>query len=262
MSEKLRNSSVTVETETHDEMEIDLLELFYRLLENAKYIIACALIGALIMATYSFVLVRPTYEATSMLYVLSSSDSAINLSDLQIGSALTSDYQQVFETWEVREMVIKNLGLSYDKDQLANMIEISNPNDTRVLSITVTSTSPAEAQAIANELASVARQYIAEVMETDSPSVFSQALLPEVPVAPRKALNTAIGFVVGALIMMAIVTVRFIMDDKIKTADDIRRYVDLPTLAIVPSNSTSNRASMAKLTNTHPAPRAERRGSK
>lgn len=256
---KLQKSSAPVDVDVHEEMEIDLLELFYRLLENAKYIIACALIGALIMGVYSFVLVRPTYEATSMLYVLSSSDSAINLSDLQIGSYLTNDYQEVFETWEVREMVIRNLGLPYDKDELADMITISNPNDTRVLHITVESKSPQEAQAIANELATVARNYISEVMETDAPSVFSQALLPKEPVAPRKKLNVAIGFMIGAMIMVAVVTVRFIMDDKIKTADDIRRYTDMATLAIVPTNNTSNRASMAK----QPGSRtAEKRGSK
>ena len=81
------------------EMEIDLMELFYRLLENAKRIIAAALTGMLIFALYNFILATPMYESNCKLYVMSASDSAINLSDLQIGSYLTSDYQEVFRTW-------------------------------------------------------------------------------------------------------------------------------------------------------------------
>ena len=73
-------------------------------------------------------------------------------------------------------------------------------------------------------------------MKTDEPSLLSEALTPVKPVSPKKALNTILGFLIGALLMIVIVTVQFIMDDKVKTAEDIRRYADLPTLALVPVN--------------------------
>jgi capsular polysaccharide biosynthesis protein len=44
----------------------------------------------------------------------------------------------------------------------------------------------------------------------------------------------ALGFVLGGLLAMAIVVFRFLMDDKIKTAEDIRQYAGLATLAVVP----------------------------
>ena len=84
---------------------------------------------------------------------MSRTDSAINLSDLQIGSYLTSDYQEVFKTWEVHEQVLQNLGLDYEYEQLENMLSITNPADTRVLYITVNSDDPEEATAMANEYA-------------------------------------------------------------------------------------------------------------
>lgn len=37
------------------EVEIDLMELFYRLIENAKRIIAAAVAGMLLFAFYSFI---------------------------------------------------------------------------------------------------------------------------------------------------------------------------------------------------------------
>lgn len=228
------------------EIEVDLVELFLRIVERWKYVVAGALIGTLIMGIYSFILASPKYEAVSKLYVLTSSDSAINLSDLQIGSYLTSDYTEVFETWEVHEIVRQNLGLKYTRDELSEMLEISNPNDSRVLYITVTSNDPQEAAALANEYAAVARQFISTTMRTDAPSEFSEALVPEEPVSPRKALNVVLGFVLGAFAVCAVVVVQFLMDDKIKTAEDIRRYTGLPTLAVVPDNDEAAKVAMKK----------------
>ena len=227
--------------------EIDLLELFYRLIERWKYIVAAACVGALVMIVYSFVLATPIYEATSKLYVMTASDSAINLSDLQIGSYLTSDYQEVFNTWEVQEMVLQNLGLDYSYQQLSEMITVSNPSNTRILNVTAKHRDPQTAARLANEYASVAGRYISETMKTDEPSLLSEALTPTRPVSPKKARNTILGFLIGALLMIAIVTIQFIMDDKVKTAEDIRRYADLPTLALVPVNGTdANRGSKSK----------------
>ncbi|MBP3652513.1 MAG: hypothetical protein J6J78_05520 [Clostridia bacterium] len=230
--------------ETSKEIEIDLMELFFRLIENAKKIIAGALVGMFIFAAYSFLLATPMYEATCKIYVMSASDSAINLSDLQIGAALTADYQEIFSTWEVHEQVLQNLGLDYSYNELEDMISITNPSSTRILAITVTSDDPAEAAAMANEYAAVASRYISDTMMTDEPSMLSKALEPTDPVSPRKVFNTALGFLLGALVMCAIVTVQFILDDKIKTAEDIRKYTGMPTLAVVPINGdfmSSNR---------------------
>lgn len=221
------------------EVEIDLLELFYRLLESWKLILAVAIAGAIIMGVYSFYFITPLYQATAKLYVVNSSDSAVNLSDLQIGAYLTKDYQEVFRTWEVHERVIQNLGLNYTYDQLSKIVSVSNPSDTRILYITATTADPQLSADLANEYASVARQYISDMMSTDEPNIMSVALRPSRPVSPNKTRNIMIGFLLGGMLMAGIIIIRFLMDDKIKTADDISKYVDLPTLAIVPAEPGS-----------------------
>ena len=218
------------------EFEIDLMEVLLRLLEKWKLIIAGALVGAVLMAMYSFILATPMYEATSKLYVLNSSDSAINLSDLQIGSYLTSDYMEVFDTWEVNEMVRQNLNLSYTREELADMLTLTNPSNTRILNITVTSSDPQEAADIANEYADVAGQYISATMQTDQPSLLSEALTPDKPVSPKKKRNVVLGFLLGALLVCAGVIIQYLLDDKIKNEEDIKKYVGLPTLSVVPDN--------------------------
>lgn len=217
-----------------DEMTIDLVELMYRLLAKWKMILGLALAFAVAVGAYTIYFVTPMYEATSTIYVLSRRDSAINMSDLQIGTALTSDYIKVFSMWEVHEEVLSNLNLPYSYKDMQEMLNVTNANGTRMLDIAITSPSATEAAAIANEYAKVVSQYIADTMSTDKPNVMSVALVPANPISPNRTLNILIGFLVGALLGAAIVTIKMLTDDMYKTTEDIRKYTGLVTLAVVP----------------------------
>jgi capsular polysaccharide biosynthesis protein len=219
---------------TAGEAEIDLAGLFFRLLKNLKYLIAAALLGALISAVCTVKFVTPIYEATAKLYVMNSSDSVLNLSDLQIGSYLASDYQEVFKAWEVHQMVRSNLKLAYTDEELQRMLKIVNPTNTRILNITVRSANPRETMDIANEYASVAKEYISRAMATDQPNILSSALLPVKPVSPNLMMNTILGFLAGLFLAAVVVVTRFMGDDRLKTADDVRNFADMPTLALIP----------------------------
>ena len=137
---------------------IDLLELFMGLLAHWTLIAATAVVGAVLMALYTFFLVTPMYKATATIYVVSRNDSVLNLSDIQ---------------------VISNLDLDYTYTDMASMLSVTNTSDTRMLDITVTNPDPEEAAAIANEYADVGAKYISEKMKTDEPTLMSSARVPE-----------------------------------------------------------------------------------
>ena len=225
---------------------IDLTELMYRLISGWKLIVCLALAFTLVAGVYTVYFVTPMYEATATIYVLNRKDSAINMSDLQIGTALTSDYIKVFKMWEVHEEVISNLGLPYTYEQMRKMLTITNESNTRMLDITFKSASAEEAAAVANEYAKVASQYIADTMSTDKPNIMSVALVPANPVSPSKTKNVLLGFLLGLALSCGIITVRMLMDDKYKTAEDIRRYTGLPTLAVVPVEDAGTEEKMMR----------------
>lgn len=220
-----------------DEMEIDLVELLYRLLEKVRYLIIAALLGALIAGLYTFYFVTPTYQATSKLYILSSKDSVVNLSDLQMGSNLAKDYIEVFSTWKVNRDVLEALGLenTYSVNKAKSMVRVTNQSGTRILYITVTSSDPGEAQRMANMYAVKAKEFIAATMSTDEPNIFEEALKPTSPSAPNKVRNIAIGFVAGLLLAAAIVVVQFIVDDRVRSAETIERKLGIPVLGMMPA---------------------------
>lgn len=229
------------------ESEIDLVELFFRLLAAWKLVVALCLIGALAAFGVTRFLMTPKYKATSTIYVLSRKDSAINMSDLQIGTALTQDYIKVFSMWEVHEEVISNLNLPYSYTYMKNHLSVTNTSNTRMLDIGFTSPDPQEAADVANEYAKVASAFIAETMSTDKPNIVSVALKPSNPVSPSMTKNVAIGFLLGAVISAGIVFIRMMMDDKIKTAEDIRRYTGLVNLAIVPKEDIMETGSSKRM---------------
>ncbi len=216
------------------EYEIDLMELLYRLLASWKMIASFALAGLIIAVLYTSFFVTPMYQSTSTIYVLSRRDSAINISDLQIGTSLTNDYIRVFNMWEVHEEVISNLNLPYSYSKMRSMLSVSNASGTRMLDIKVTSPDPQEAAMIANEYANVVSNYIADTMSMDKPSIMSVALVPTNPVSPNRTKNAMLGFVLGGLLAAAIVIIGMLLDDKIRTAEDVRKYTGLANLAIIP----------------------------
>ena len=215
--------------------EVSLMELLYRFYEKAMYIMLAIAAGAVIAGVYSYWFATPKYESTAKLYVLNSDNSILDLSDLQIGSYLTADYKEVFKAWEVNEQVLENLGLDYSYSELAKMVTIANPTDTRILYITVTTDNASQSMLMANEYAEVARQYISDTMQTKTPSILSTALISARPVSPNKMLNIIIGAIAGAVISAGVILILFLADDKVRSEEDILKCCGMHTLAIVPN---------------------------
>ena len=217
------------------EIEINAVDLIRHLFSHIVVILLIAILCMAIASAYTIYYVTPIYESTAKLYVLNSGDSAINLADLQVGSYLASDYIEVFNTWEVHEMVIQNLNLPYSNGQMQAMLTVSNPTNTRILSITVQSPDAHEAMVVANEYANVAIFFISKTMATEEPNIMSEAVEAIYPSSPNKMLSAIQGFMLGLFLSAGFITLRFVMDDKIKTADDIRKYTALPVMAVVPN---------------------------
>lgn len=157
----------------------------------------------------------------------------ISLTDLQIGSNLAADYQEVFKNWHVHELVDQKLQMDYSYSQLAGMVQVSNPANTHVLYVTVSSQDPDEAQLLADTYAEVVKEFIATNMDMREPNIFEKARRPGAPVSPKATRDIIIGFLTGALLAMAVITLRFLNDDRIRTSEDIAKAGELPTLGMV-----------------------------
>ena len=102
---------------TNDEVEIDLVDLGNVLLDKWRYLLISLIAGAVLLGAYSLFFIAPTYESTAKLYVVSASDdSVVNLSDLNLGTSLTADYEQLMLSYPVLNRVIDRLNLDSTSD--------------------------------------------------------------------------------------------------------------------------------------------------
>lgn len=217
------------------EQTIDLIELFYYLLSKLHLIVLGMVLGGMLMGFYASSHVVPVYTATSKLYIMGQTGANI-IADLQIGSVLTMDYQEVFKTWEVHQMVNEQLGLNYSYSRLQGMLSVENPEDTRVLYITIRDTDAQRAADIANAYATAAKKFITQTMDTDEPSTFSIALVPSVAGGTSITNSIIKGVLVGTVLVGGILVLMFLLDNRPKSPEDIMRYANIPTLAVIPKH--------------------------
>ena len=231
----LSNDSNVTDKNQQESATIDLIGLFFYVLEKFWIVLVSAILCAVLMFTVAGNSVT-TYSSTSKLYIVNPNSSGVNIADLQLGTVLTLDYQEVFKTWEVHEMVIEELGLPYTYEQMQSMLTIVNPEDTRILYITATSTDAKMAADIANAYAKAAKRFIINTMKGEEPSDFSIALEPSIGHSVSVTKKTAIGFLVGSVLAVAVLTLLYVLDDRPRSPQDIRQFGGIPTLAIFPSN--------------------------
>ena len=153
---------------------------------------------------------------------------------MQLASQLTKDYAQLIKSRSVLEKVIVNLELEDSYSSLNNRVSVTTPTDSRILAITVTDPSPLEAQIIANEIRTVASEQITDVMNIDAVNTVDEADLPKLPASPSIKKWTALGFLIGAFICIAVLLIRFLLDDTVKTSEDVERFLGMSTLAMIP----------------------------
>jgi len=230
-----QTTAAQARAENDQEFEIDLLGLVYRLLEKWYIIALTAIVGAAIAYGYTTYMVTPIYKATSALYVVNSS-SAINVTDLQVSNYLAKDYMEVFSNWELIDEILSDPELDLDctNSQLKSMISVTNPANTRLLYITISHENASVAKLLADKVVEHAQHFITEKMATREPQIFQKAMLPYRPSSPNKTRNVLVGFILGAVAAMAVYVIAFVMDDYIRTPDDIEKLLGLPTLGSIP----------------------------
>ena len=220
--------------EDDDEIEIDLLELFYALRHRWWAILLALVIGAGAAGVYTKKLIAPHYQSTSMVYVLSKETTLASLADLQIGSQLTKDYSVIIKSRPVLQEVIDKQNLDLTTDELGAMITIDNPKDTRILSITVEDIEPMRAKAIVDEVTKSASNYIGDIMEMVPPKVIEDGVVAVKPSSPSVKKNAAVGGLGLAVLVCGLICLKTVLDDTIKSEEDIEKYLGLSVLAVIP----------------------------
>ena len=219
-----------------DVLEINLGELFAVLMGRAFLIISAGIFFALAGLFLSKFVIHPEYESTTKIYILNKEENqTVTYSDVQISTQLTQDYAELIKSRRVLEEVIQRLHLTdIEYKDLYDVLKVDTPSDTRIVAITVRDKDPLMAMKIANCIREVASEHITNVMDIDAINIAETANVPTDKASPSVARWTIISGFIGAVVVAFFAILGYLLDDSIKSNDDVERYLGLSTLALIP----------------------------
>ena len=218
-------------------VEIDVFAMLKTLWKRKFSIVLVALVFAIAAFGYSAFLAKKEYQSTSRIYVVSrqnQDNNALTNSDLQAGSYLVKDYREIILSQNVLSQAIEELKLDMTPAELSKKISVSVPTDTRILSITAKDGDPKEAARIANGPRNVAAEKIIAVTKVSDVTTLDEAEVPQSPSSPNIRRNVLLGFIAGAGLMVVLMVVVEVLDDRVKRPEDIEELMGLTLLGIVP----------------------------
>lgn len=243
----MRNRRGNQEIENGD-IVVNLAELFLALWSKIHIILLSGILMALLVFIGTKLFITPLYTSVTKVYVLSKEDNNANITynDLQTGTQLSKDYIELVKSRPVLEQVIAVLNLDMETGELAEMITAETQTDTRIITIRVENESPK----LAKEIADAARESVAiqitEIMDVDSVNTVEDGSLPKEPSSPNVMRNLMIGGIIGVLLAAGIIILFFMLDDTIKTPDDVEKYLELSVLTSIPLQESSGKPKRGK----------------
>ena len=169
------------------------------------------------------------------MYILTQQNNeTVTSSDLQASEQLTQDCAAMIQSRQVAESVISQLGLDISAEELLSKVTVTTSTNTRIITIDVQDEDPYLACETANALRTIAADTIQNVMNIEAANVFEEANIPKNPVSPSTVKNTLIGAILGFIIAVVAILISYLMNDTIRTSDDVERYLHLSTLGTIP----------------------------
>ena len=219
------------------EITIDVFQLFKVLWKKKIAIILTAIVAAVLAFGVSSFVLTPEYSSTTRIYVVNrnqSENAGLTNQDLQAGTYLVKDYKEIILSQDVLEKVISNLKLEQSGKGLSKKIQVTVPVDTRIVSIAVKDDQPEEASRIANALREVAAEKIIKVTRVSDVTTLEEARPALTPSSPNIRRNTMLAFLAGGAVMVILILLLELLDDRVKRPEDVEEVMQIALLGIVP----------------------------
>ena len=220
-----------------DTIEINVIQLLKALWAKKLLILLVAIVAGAVSFAYSSFVVKPEYRSTTRIYVVNRNQSdkpGLTNQDLQAGTYLVKDYREIILSQDVLEKVVTDLGLTINAKTLAKKVQVTVPADTRIVSISVSDYKPDEASRIANALREVASQKIIAVTRVSDVTTLEEARPATGPSSPNIRRNTLMGIGAGAGLVIVVVLLVELLDDRVKRPEDIEDVMKITLLGVVP----------------------------
>lgn len=223
--------------DNHEVMEIDLKRLVRVLWRQLWVVVIIAVLMAALAFSYAWFMVTPLYSSNVSFYVNNNQvkNPAYTTNQIAAAQNLANTYMVILESRSVLDEVIAQSGLPYTHNQLKYMISTSAVNETEIFRVDVVCGNSAHAALIANTIAEVLPDKIAEIVYGSSVCVVDPAVENKVQIFPNYQRYTILGAVLGAALAAVLIIAMDMMDTSIYSEEYLNvAYQDYPLLAVIP----------------------------
>lgn len=213
---------------------IDLVDLARFLLRHILVIIICAVIGVAVGFIYHDIILDKSYHADASIFI-ANTDTVVTVSDLQVSSELTVDYQKILESRATLKSVIEDQKLNMDYYQLRSIMTVSNDTGSHILTIGVTTSDPELSKNIANSILNIGMQRIRNVVPGSELTIVDSSeaeYVKEVTVSRKKCIM--MGGMAGFVLAAGVLIILYLMDSTLKDEEDLKKWMKVPVLASIP----------------------------
>ena len=219
-----------------EEQVISISEIFEALKKRWILIVSITLIATLISGVLSFFVIKPTYETSTKVFVgkEESSTEAYNTNDIQMYQKLLQTYAETIKTNEVIQAAINNANADLSVGAVKGSLTVSPLSDTQILQIKYQNQDPETAKRILENITNEFIVLAKELVPNGNVRVIEAVQLPQNPVAPNKAMNVAIAFLLGLMVSVGLVFLLEYLDNTFKNKDQMERELDIPVVGIIP----------------------------
>ena len=220
----------------NSEFNIDISTLLRILRKYVVVIIAFTVVGVIIGALLSEVVISPRYAANAKFYIENrqTQGEVIQAGDITAARNMVNTCAELFSTRDNVQRLKNATNVPYNVTELMNMISMGS-STTEFLTITITASNPNTAVYLLEHFVVICEEEFNDKIETGRISIVDSAFSTGRPVFPSTRLFVAVGFILGFILTYLVVFVVEILDTKVKAEDDLFRIYEIPVFAEVMS---------------------------
>ena len=220
------------------EWEINLIPLLKEILKKSWIIAMVGVAFAIAFFGVTKLTIKPTYRSSFTTYVnnqqMKTNDGSLTNSDLMASKELVKTYSEILKSRTILIKAAENLGLNNSYTQLQRMVTTEIQNETEIITVYVVHKDPQVAYDLANEIAKLSPQYMANIVEGSSMRVIDYPEYSDTKYKPSYFRYALLGLLVGVLLVVVILIVRFLSDDTVKNENEVETRFGIPILGVIP----------------------------
>lgn len=226
-------------------VEIDLRKILKIIRKNILILVISTFVCGLGAFVVSRFVMPQLYQATTTLIVNRNmseekADEYVNspyaVTDLEYFRKIASTYMEIITSKTILNQIIEqfDLDIKYEDYLKKDYIEVEILNNTEVIQINIFDENPDRAMKICNTIPSLFENEVVRITKVAGIEVIDKASLPEEIEKPNLILFTLLGLVGGFMLGLMIIFFKHILDNKIKSKEDIESKLKISLLGEVP----------------------------